>query len=263
MKDMLEAIIQAKREEVEILREQVGQDPYHPFHEILQTEKENPRRFEKGLKEKGLSVIAEIKRQSPSAGKIGNVEMPTELAQKYEKGGAAAISVLTDEKSFGGHLDDLKAVAKTCQVPLLRKEFIIDPLQIAEAVHAGASAVLLIVKTLKEQTAEFIQAAEKMGVDAFVEINTEEELEIAVNAGARIIGVNNRDLTTFEVDISRAEKLIPKLPKECVKVAASGVRSVEDAHRMRAAGYDAILIGEALVRSEDPTLLIQEMRAES
>jgi len=211
------------------------------------------------LQKDGLSVIAEVKRKSPSAGEIQAIQDPVALAKHYEAGGAAALSVLTDAESFGGALKDLELIVKNCQIPALRKDFVVDPLQIAEAILVGASAVLLIVSVLGEKTTVFLRQAEEMGIDALVEVHDEEELKIAVQAGAKIIGINSRDLKTFTVDLARAEHLVRLLPEGCVKVAESGIKTVADARRMHKAGFDAVLIGETLVRSGDPKKMIEEI----
>ena len=204
-------------------------------------------------------MIAEIKRKSPSKGDINLKLDPMSLAQEYEKGGAAAISVLTDFEGFGGTISDLKLVKRGSKVPILQKDFIIDPIQISEAIAAGADAILLIVGALQERTGEFIQLAEEQGIDALVEIHGEEELKIAATAGAKIIAINNRDLRTFQVDLDHSVRLANRLPKECVKVAASGVKTVDEARRLYKEGFDAILIGETLVKAESPQKMIEEM----
>lgn len=207
------------------------------------------------LQEKGLSVIAEIKRRSPSKGVIGKIEDPVRLAQTYLKGGASALSVLTEESAFGGSLHDLARVARAFeQTPVLRKDFILDPIQLQQAVLAGASAVLLIVAVLGRRTAFFLEEARKLGLEALVEVHNEEELQIALEAGAEIIGVNNRNLSTFAIDLSIAERLAPLIPDSLVKVAESGILTAADRERMQRAGYDAVLIGEALVKAAEGAL---------
>ena len=219
------------------------------------------RAFEKALKSPGLSVVAEIKRRSPSAGSIGEILDPSKLASLYAEGGAAAISVLTDRPSFGGSIEDLKAVRESCPLPILRKDFTIDPIQIAEAVDAGASAILIIVAAVFEKTKELVLEAHRMGVEAFVEVTNAEELKIALNAGARIIGVNNRDLKTFKVNTKTALQLKERMPTEIVSVAASGMKNTDDTKRVREAGYDAVLIGQTLVEAADPRDLIAKIRS--
>ena len=222
----------------------------------------NPNRnnpFKDVLLNDGLSVIAEIKRKSPSKGTIAKIENPVDLAQKYVTGGAAATSVLTDQKFFGGSLADLEKVAKNTACPVLRKDFIIDPLQIAEAATAGADAVLLIVAVLQKKTKSLLAAAKAMNIDALVEVHNKQELDLAIAMGAEIIGINNRDLQTFEVDINRSFELISSIPQNIVKVAESGITSPEIASKLYKAGFDAVLIGETLMRSDDPAAFINQI----
>lgn len=208
----------------------------------------------------GLQVIAEIKRRSPSAGAIAMDLDPTAQSAQYVAGGAAAISVLTEPEFFGGSVDDLRAVRAAVDVPILRKDFIIDEAQIFEAKLAGADAVLLIVAALTPARLEALLAvAHGIELDVLVEAHDRAELSVANASGARLIGVNNRDLRTFVTDLATAERLAPAVG-ESVKVAESGVSSPRGAARMAASGYDAILVGEALVRSDDPAELIAELR---
>lgn len=209
----------------------------------------------------GLSVIAEIKRRSPSAGDIDADLDPVAQAVAYQAGGADAISVLTEPHFFGGSIDDLIAVREAVSLPVLRKDFTRTGAQIWEARACGADAVLLIVATLDQTTlADLLAIAGDVGVDAIVEAHTALELERAVAAGAKIIGVNNRDLDTFVTDLGVAEELAALLPEGVTTIAESGVSSAQGARRMRAAGYDAVLVGEALVRSGDPAALVAEMK---
>ena len=219
-----------------------------------------PIRFSKALISKPLGIIAEIKRKSPSKGILNAAMDPVELARKYVAGGACAISVLTD-KSFGGTLQDLKDVIEACpDTPVLRKDFIIDLRQIDETIRAGAHAVLLIAAVLKNRLPEFIKAVEERGMDPLVEVHNLDELILAQQSGAKIIGVNNRNLTTFDVSLHTAEDLSSHFLPGIIKVAESGIENAEDASRMLSCGYDAILVGEALVKSADPQHLIGEMR---
>jgi indole-3-glycerol phosphate synthase len=212
------------------------------------------------LKQPGLQIIAEIKRQSPSAGSLAKISDPIDLAKRYQEGGAAGISILTDKHYFNGSLQDLSAVAKEIRIPLLRKEFIIHPVQIIETVNSGASAILLIVAALGNKTKEFLELAHDHGLEGLVEVHDDKELEIALDAGSRLIGVNSRNLKTMKVDLKTAEKMVKQIPIEIVKVAESGIQSIEDAQRMKECGYDGVLIGEFLVKSDDPASLIQQMR---
>ncbi len=214
--------------------------------------------FEDALKKPGLSVIAEIKRKSPSVGKICKMLNPTKLALDYVEAGASAISVLTD-KDFGGSLEDLKQVSLVAKVPLLRKDFIFAPIQLAEAALHGASAVLLIVRILGKQLKSMILLAEQLGLESLVEVHDENELKIALEAEAKIIGINHRNLDTFLIDFT-VSKLRKKIPTHIITVAESGIRTREQAKQMEDLGFDAVLVGEALVRSQDPKKLIEQMR---
>lgn len=207
-----------------------------------------------------LAVIAEIKRRSPSAGGIDEDLDPSEQARAYVAGGAAAVSVLTEPEFFSGSLDDLRAVRTVVDVPVLRKDFVVDPIQIWEARAAGADAVLLIVAILGDRLATCLDTAAEAGVEALVEVHTEEEAAIAVAADADIVGVNNRDLATFTTNLAVAERLRPALGGSRVTVAESGIAAPADAARMRRAGFDAVLVGEALVRSADPAALVRSLR---
>jgi len=264
MENMLDKIIAGKKKEVERLKKELSQNPSHPIHVILkqrgETGRQPGRLFERALKQGDLSIIAEVKRRSPSSGEIGEIANPAALVELYAEGGAAAISVLTDQESFGGSLEDLKEVKKSCNLPILRKDFTIDAVQIAEALHAGASAILIIVAATGDRTEELLLEAKRMGIEALVEVNNKEELEIAIRSGARIIGVNNRDLKTFQLDPKKALELKELIPQNITTVAASGIKTIEDTKQIREAGYDAILIGQMLVESENPKELIEQIR---
>lgn len=204
-----------------------------------------------------LRVIAEVKRGSPSAG-VFNADLDAAAqAARYAAAGAAAISVLTDGPYFRGSLADLRAARAATPVALLRKDFILDAYQLLEARAHGADLVLLIVAALAPpQLASLLEAAHALGMEALVEINTADEARLATELGAPLVGINNRDLRTFAVDLATTERLRPLLPGDTVVASLSGVGSVDDARRMRDAGADAVLIGEALVRSADPAALI-------
>jgi len=209
----------------------------------------------------GLSVIAEIKRRSPSAGDIDTALDPASRALAYTAGGASAISVLTEPEFFGGSLADLASVRDVVDIPLLRKDFTLDAAQIWEARAGGADAVLLIVAALSDMLlSELIGVARDIGVDAIVEAHTSEEVRTALDAGADIVGVNNRDLATFTTDLSVAESVAGMFPSGVVTIAESGVSDVGGARRMRDAGYDAILVGEALVRADDPAAFVRSLK---
>ncbi len=208
-----------------------------------------------------MAVIAEIKRASPSRGVLDGSLDPPVRAAVYEAGGAVAVSVLTEPEFFQGSLADLRAVRAAVEVPVLRKDFIVEPAQIWEARAAGADAVLLIVAGLDDASlGSLVAESQRAGMDALVEVHTAEEAERALSAGASVLGVNNRDLETFEVDLSVAERLAPRLTGRATLVAESGIWSPDDAARMAAAGYDAILVGESLVRAGEPAGLISALR---
>ena len=210
------------------------------------------RDFRASLAGPGLSVIAELKRRSPSAGALRPAADAAETARTYADAGAAALSILTEPDFFGGSLDDLHA-ARACQDrPLLRKDFVVDEHQIAESRLEGADAVLLIVSVLGRATARMIEACGRAGLDALVEVHDADELALAADCGARIVGVNNRNLTDMSVDLGVAERLLPRVPRGTLGVAESGIETADDAGRMRAAGAEAILVGGALMRAGDP-----------
>ncbi len=220
------------------------------------------RQFASALRQPGLQVIAEIKRRSPSAGDLNMGMDPVEQATAYQAGGAAAISVLTEPEYFGGSLDDLRRVRAAVALPVLRKDFIVDPRQVAESRIAGADALLLIVAGLdQESLSELLAECDAVGIEALVEAHNEAEAERAVAAGSRIIGVNNRDLATFKTDLAVAERVAPMLPQDRTLIGESGVSSPQGAARMAAAGYNAILVGEALVTATDPASVIEALKA--
>lgn len=220
------------------------------------------RPFAAALSGDGLSVVAEIKRRSPSAGVIAASLDPAAQAAAYVAGGAAAISVLTEPDHFSGSLDDLAAVRDSVAVPVLRKDFTVSPSQVWEARAAGADAVLLIVAVLDDASlADLLATAAEAGVDALVEVHDELECERALRAGAVVVGVNNRDLTTFTTDLSVAERLSALLEDVPVRIAESGIDGPDAAARMARAGYQAALVGEALVRADDPGSLVAAMTA--
>jgi len=222
-----------------------------------------------------LAVIAEIKRRSPSAGAIKEIGSALEQAQLYRTAGASALSILTDEKYFGGTLGDLIGVttgfarpsaapgaSAADPLPCLRKDFMVHPIQVRQAREAGASAILIIVRALTDEEIEALRnAATAAGLDALFEIHNEEELKRAVHHKAKIIGVNNRDLAVFRTDLALSERLIPLFPKHVVAVSESGIATAADAARVRAAGAHAVLVGEALMKVPDPGRLIREFQS--
>ncbi len=223
-----------------------------------------PRDFAGALAARGAParVIAEVKRASPSAGAIAHGLDAVAQARRYAMAGAAAISVLTDGPGFGGSLEDLAAVRAAVPTPLLRKDFVLDRYQLLEARLHGADAALLIVAALSgDSLRRLLSESEALGLAALVEVHDAAELEVALGAGARLVGVNNRNLSTFEVDLAVSERLLPSLPAAVKGVAESGVRTPADARRLRRAGAANLLVGEALVRADDPGKLIAELCA--
>ena len=207
-----------------------------------------------------VGVIAEVKRRSPSAGTLADIDDPAALAREYQSGGACIISVLTEQRRFGGSLEDLDSVRASVTVPLLRKDFVVGSYQVHEARAHGADVVLLIVAALDQNTLTGLrERVESLGMTALVEVHTEDEATRALDAGARVIGVNARNLQTLEVDRSTFERIAPGLPNDVVKIAESGVRGPLDLIEYAAAGADAVLVGEGLVRTADPRAAVAEL----
>ncbi len=239
MSNYLSEIVERKKLEVEMLPQ--------------------PTTFKSTLRQKKLAVIAEVKRKSPSKGILNDILDPVLLAKEYVEGGAAAISVLTDAVGFGGSLEDLQKIVEACPgIPVLRKDFIVDIKQLYETARGGAHAVLLIANILQDRLTHFIQVAKQLGLETLVEVHDVDELRLAHASGAEIIGVNNRNLTTFEVSLETSMSLAPHFSPEILKVSESGIGNKEHALMMRQSGYDAILVGEALVKAKDPKQLIRE-----
>lgn len=221
-----------------------------------------PRDFEGALRRRRLAVVAEVKRRSPSAGAIAPGLDPAGLAQEYERGGAAAVSVLTEPEHFGGSLEDLAAVREATGLPVLRKDFILHPAQVAEARAHGADAVLLIVAALSDPELEIlIDDTHRLGMTALIEAHDAREVFRAVSAGARVVGINSRDLRTFEVDLATSQTLRGLIPASIVAVAESGITDVAAARQMASAGYHAVLVGQAAVRAPAPSSFIAELAA--
>jgi indole-3-glycerol phosphate synthase len=241
----LEPILKATRDEVARRQAAVPLGELEPRATPL-------RPFLDALRGPGLSVIAEHKRRSPSAGAIREELSLADVVTAYERGGASALSILTEGPSFGGSLDDLRAAREASALPILRKDFILDRYQVQESLAAGADAILLIVAALRSEELIALHAdADAAGLTALVEVHDELELDAALAAGARVIGINNRDLTTLAVDTARAFALAPRIPAGKVIVAESGFRSRDELQRLADAGIDAVLVGEALMRSPD------------
>lgn len=216
--------------------------------------------FKKALQRPEIQVIAEIKKASPSAGIICDHFDPQAIAREYGEAGAAAISVLTEQDFFQGSLDILSRVREAVMLPLLRKDFLIDPYQIYQARYYGANCVLLIAAILSEQQlAQFQQLAGDLGMNALVEVHNEDELEKVLQVGADIIGINNRNLQTFRVDVNTSLRLREKIPVECVVVSESGIKTREDVAQLEQAGINAMLIGETLMRASDKQEIFRKL----
>jgi indole-3-glycerol phosphate synthase len=214
------------------------------------------------LRQDGVHVIAEVKRHSPSAGALAEIADPASLARQYEAGGAAIISVLTEPRRFHGSLDDLVAVKSHVDVPVLRKDFIVSTYQVWEARAHGADVVLLIVAALDQSAlVSLIERTESLGMTALVEVHDRDEARRAVDAGARVVGVNARDLKTLEVDRETFNRVVPTLPDTVVKVAESGVRGPHDLLAYAACGADAVLVGEGLVKQANPRQAVADLVA--
>ena len=207
-----------------------------------------------------MAVIAEFKRRSPSKGVLNGNMQPDSVARMYQAGGATCLSVLTDENHFGGSVSDLQIARNACDLPVIRKDFTVDARDVCDARIMGADCVLLIAAALSpQQLNEYLELAQIVDIDALVEVHDEDELSVALTAGATLIGVNQRDLVTFAVDHERAVRMGSVIPDHCTKVAESGVRGRDDAISLREAGYHAVLVGEHLVTSADPISAVTEL----
>jgi indole-3-glycerol phosphate synthase len=221
------------------------------------------RSFRDALRGEEIGVIAEFKRRSPSAGALRERPDVAEIVSAYERGGAVAVSVLTEGPNFEGALEDLQAARAACGLPLLRKDFIVDPYQLHEALAAGADAVLLIVAALEgDQLTALYDEARALGLDVLVEVHDRDELGIALALGAEIVGVNNRDLRDFSVDVERTAMLMDDVPPGVIVVSESGIAGVEQLRRLRERGVQAVLVGETLMRSADPAAALRALRSE-
>jgi len=218
-------------------------------------------RFRDSLDGPGIGVIAEFKRRSPSAGTLRDDVDLRQIVGAYERGGAVALSVLTEGPNFGGSLEDLAAARRACPLPILRKDFIVDPYQLHEAHAAGADAVLLIVAALEPGELESLyEGARAIELDVVVEVHDDEELDRALSQGAEIVGINNRDLKDFSVDIDRTARLIERIPHGVRVISESGIATAEQVDRLKASGVHAVLVGESLMRSPDPQVALRALQ---
>lgn len=247
----LDRILESTRAEVDRRRGLVSQAELERAAE-QRLQRDPVRPFRAALAAPGLTLIAEHKRRSPSAGLIRDGLSPSKVVQAYERGGAGALSILTEATRFGGSLDDLRAARSASRLPILRKDFVVDPYQIYESVAAGADAILLIVAALAEAELTRLRAdATAVGLEALVEVHNGPELEVACAAGAEVIGINNRNLATLDVDPRRTFELLPLVPSGTVVVSESGLHGRNQLEELDRHGIDAVLVGEALMRSED------------
>jgi indole-3-glycerol phosphate synthase len=253
---MIEQLISVAREGVEERRRQTPQAELESgLHGRV-----DDRPFREALVRPGLSLIAEFKRRSPSVGDISAEATVESQVRAYERGGAAALSVLTDERHFGGSLEDLRAARASCDLPILRKDFIVDPYQLYEAAVHGADAVLLIVGALgDDELRDLDEEARALDLDCLIEVHDERELERALEAGAEVIGINNRDLDSGAVDVSTTYELMPDVPAGKTVVAESGISERAELEELDRVGVDAVLIGGALMSAEDPEAKAREL----
>ena len=253
---MIEEIVDASRAGAERRR---AKTPLSELEARLDDRLET-RPFNEALTRPGLSLIAEFKRRSPSAGEIRPGATVAEIVGAYEAGGATALSVLTDEAHFGGSAADLRAACDACDLPVLQKDFVVDPYQLYEAAIFGADAVLLIVAALDDaRLAELHEEALGLDLDCVIEVHDEEELERALRLGGDVIGINNRNLDDFTVDVATTFELITDVPAGKTVVSESGISSRETLDELERVGVDAVLVGEALMRAEDPAAKVREL----
>jgi len=254
--DILARIVSRKREELEAKRSQT-----RSLEQSAAFQTKQRRDFRSALMKKSPAFIAEIKKASPSKGLLSEDFNPAARAREYFQGGAAAMSVLTDRDFFQGSLSDLKTARASAPIPALRKDFTIDELDIVEAAAAGADAVLLIAAILEtEELRRFRELAARLDMAALVEVHDEAELDRALESGAGIIGVNNRDLRTFDVRLETSERLAARMPADALKVSESGIHSREDVERLQSAGFQGFLVGEHLMKSGDPAAALRALR---
>lgn len=255
--DLLAEIVAAKRVEVAERRTRVAEAD---LEREARRAAASRRPFAAALARPGRAIIAEMKQASPSGGLLKLDYQPAEIARAYETAGARALSVLTDGPYFRGSLEHLREARQATRLPALRKDFLVDRYQVAESAAAGADAVLLIVAALDDtMLRDLFQRAADLGMDALVEVHTEEEADRAVALGAKLIGVNNRNLSTLAVDLETSLRLRPRLPAGAIAVSESGLRSHEDLARLEAAGYRAFLIGEQLLRAPEPAAALRAL----
>ena len=262
---VLERILESTREEVKRRKLELSlQELEYQAFALGDVGGASEGRFAAALTEPGIAVIAEFKRRSPSAGALREAPDLHEMVGAYERGGAAALSVLTEGPNFEGSLEDLRAARVACELPILRKDFIIDDYQLHEAKVARADAVLLIVAALQPQELIALhEGAGKLGLDVLVEVHDREELQTALSVGAELIGINNRDLRDFSVDVERTARLMGEVPAGVTVVSESGIAGPEQLRKLQEVGVDGVLVGELLMRSPDPEAALRTLRGDT
>ncbi len=261
--DVLSEIVTKKRERVAASRDVVSLEQLRRLaHEARSSSPQHALLH--ALRNHGINIIAEFKRRSPSKGMIRPDANLPEVVQSYEAGGAAGISVLTEEDYFAGSLDDLRTAKSTVSLPVLRKDFVFEEYQVYESAAAGADAILLIVAALDDETLSHLRrlAEDDLGMDALVEVHTSDEMKRAAACGANLIGVNNRNLKTFEVSLNTSLSLAPHAPGGSLLISESGLHTFNDLHRLHDAGYRGFLIGETLMRADNPAEMLRTLRAQ-
>lgn len=262
---VLEGILQSTRVEVQRRKREL---PQRTLEERLRGavavgEKQAEQSLGRALSKPGIAVIAEFKRRSPSAGTLREQADVQEIASAYRRGGADALSVLTEGPSFGGSLDDLRAARDACDLPILRKDFIVDAYQLYEALLAGADAVLLIVAALADdELTSLHETARELGLEVLVEVHDSDELQRALGIGASLVGVNNRDLRDFSVDVGRTTLLMGEMPAGVTVVSESGIAGAEQLRDLERDGVDAVLVGESLMRAADPEAALRALKGD-
>jgi indole-3-glycerol phosphate synthase len=252
---ILGEIVLSKQEEVRVLRPQAAH-----FEELAETTRPSRRDFAGALRARKTAIIAEVKKASPSKGLLQPDFHPEQIARQYETGGAACVSVLTDAKYFQGGLPDLEAARAAITLPVLRKDFTIDPVQIFQAAAHGADAILLIAAILDDkQLRAYRELAGRLHLAALVEVHDEEELKRAIDSGAEIIGINNRNLETFELTLETSLRLSERMPAGVTRISESGIFKRRDIELLQGAGFHAFLIGESLMKAEDPAAALQAL----
>lgn len=258
--NILSEIVSKKRERVLAAQEFISLEQMRPYAEDVR-QSAAPHALRDALRAPGINIIAEFKRRSPSKGEIRAGANLAQITRSYETGGAVAISVLTEEAYFDGSLDDLRTAKSTVKLPVLRKDFIVEDFQVYESAAVGADAILLIVAALEDEILLRLRrvAEEDLGMDALVEVHTSDEMKRAVDAGATLIGVNNRDLRTFEVSLQTSLSLAREAPPDALLISESGLNGSEDLKRLHNVGYRGFLIGETLMRADNPEQTLRNL----